>query len=340
MAGIGNPYQYLMMKGLNKNKRLKVISGIDNRFIGILLTAIKQKPDYIHFDWIHSFYYRRTLWMCVLNIPLFVIQILVVKYILGVKLVWTLHNIEPHDAKFQWLHKFNRRLFAKKVSWIRVFSNMSIAKASAYLNVTPATFKVYEEGPFIEYYKNNMSREEARLTLDIKASDRVLLFFGLIKPYKGVVELIDGFVEAQLENTTLLIAGKVMNKAYGDTLKKSISNLGSKYSIKLKDAFIPHDEVQVYFNAADIVILPFKKIENSGSLILGMGFGKPIIAPNLGLVTDKLGDDCPLVYTDSFDGVLGKLERITNAELVAIGNSNFKKVKEMNWENFSQAFFI
>ena len=123
VAGIDNPYQYLMMKGLNEDDHIQAISGLDNRFFGIFLTAIRQRPTYIHFDWLHSYYYRRTLWMSILNMPLFVIQILFVKWIFRTKLVWTLHNIEPHDVKYKWLHQFNRRFFANNVEWIRLFAH-------------------------------------------------------------------------------------------------------------------------------------------------------------------------------------------------------------------------
>ena len=87
VAGIGNPYQYLMIKGLNSESNLQAVSGINDRFFGILRTAIQLKPDYIHFDWITSFYYRRSIWMTSLSIPLFMIQLLIVKYVFNVKLV-------------------------------------------------------------------------------------------------------------------------------------------------------------------------------------------------------------------------------------------------------------
>ena len=85
VAGNKNPFQYLMIKGLNEAQRIKAISGIDNRFFGIYLTAIRQRPTYIHFDWLHSYYYRRTLWMSILNLPLFTSHVLIIKYLLGDK---------------------------------------------------------------------------------------------------------------------------------------------------------------------------------------------------------------------------------------------------------------
>ncbi len=125
VAGIENPYQYLM-KGLRADSRLKVQNGIHDRFFGILRTAAIQRPDYIHFDWETAYYYRRQLWMTIINIPFFLLQVYIARYIFGCKLVWTPHNIIPHDSKYLKIHRFCRRFFARKMNWIRLFSKVSI----------------------------------------------------------------------------------------------------------------------------------------------------------------------------------------------------------------------
>ncbi|MCF6298176.1 MAG: UDP-N-acetylglucosamine 2-epimerase [Flavobacteriaceae bacterium] len=87
---------------------------------------------------------------------------------------------------------------------------------------------------------------------------------------KGVQNLIDEFSKIK-KNIQLIIAGQIMSQGYFDKIQSSIHKLNDN-RIHLKDTFIPIEQLQVYYNAADIVILPFDKVENSGSEIMAMGF--------------------------------------------------------------------
>ena len=68
VAGNDNPYQKLMIEGLNQSGQLHTFNGVHDKFWGILRTALKHKPDYIHFDWITSYYYRRYTWFTYVSI--------------------------------------------------------------------------------------------------------------------------------------------------------------------------------------------------------------------------------------------------------------------------------
>ena len=87
VAGLENPYQSRLIKGLNKSNRIEAFSGVNSKHIGILSTALKLKPDYIHFDWETSYYLRRKLILSLFNFPSFLLQVLICKYILRV-IIW------------------------------------------------------------------------------------------------------------------------------------------------------------------------------------------------------------------------------------------------------------
>ncbi len=333
VAGIQNPYQFLMIKGLQSDSRLIVKNGIDDRFLGIIKTAIVQKPDYIHFDWETSYYYRRSLWMTIVNIPFFILQVFIARYVLNCKLVWTPHNIIPHDSKYIKIHRFCRRFFARNMKWIRLFSEISLPAAVKQLKCDKSKFKIIPEGSYVGYYPNNVSRSEARKFLNIADDKRVLLYTGFIKPYKGIDNLIECFKKSYQENAILIIAGKVMNPAYFEIIKKSINE-----NIILVDRFIENDELQYFFNAADIVTLPFKKIENSGSVILAMSFKKAVIAPSMGVLKERLVKQQELLYSESLMQSFEILRNMKRETLKEIGEKNYERLSIYKWSDFAKAF--
>lgn len=333
VAGIQNPFQFLMIKGLQSDSRLIVKNGINDRFFGILKTAIKQQPDYIHFDWETSYYYRRSLWMTLINVPSFMLQIFIARYILNCKLVWTPHNIIPHDSKYIKIHRFCRRFFAGNMKWIRLFSEISLPAAVAELKCNANKFKIIPEGSYVGYYPNKVGRMEARKYFNISNDKLVLLYTGYIKPYKGITELIECFKKSFTDNAVLLIAGKVMDAAYFKTVKESINE-----NIIVIDRFIESDELQYFFNAADIVTLPFKKIENSGSVILTMGFMKAVIAPRMGVLAERLKNQPELLYNESLEQSFEALKKMSPGRLQEIGENNFKELSKYKWTDFSGAF--
>ena len=336
VAGVENPYQSLMIEGLNKSNNLHAFNGIDNRFLGILKTALQLKPDYIHFDWIQSYYERKKLWMSILLLPFFYFQVLFVKYFTKTKLVWTLHNVLPHNVKHIWLHKLVRRFFASKCHWIRVFSESSIDRAVTQLGVSKDKFKVIPEGDYVAKYPNTVTKEEARKILDIHTSKIVLLSLGFIKPYKGLENLIKTFSEIENSNMELVIAGQSMDSIYTEGLKKLIKS-NSKPLIHLIDNFIPTNKLQDFYNAADIVVLPFNKIENSGSVIMAMGFKKAVLAPKMGVLEKRLTDQSFLLYDDLQEG-LKVFSNLNKDYLYEIGKKNYLALKKYKWKDFEVAF--
>ena len=335
VGGIENPYQFLMMEGLRLDNKLIVLHGIEGKFGAILRTAIIQKPDYIHFDWIHQYYLRRKKWMTWLMMPFYFIEIVLVRRFFKVKLVWTLHNIMPHDQPMSGPYIWSRRFFAKQCDWIRVFSESTIDHASRILKIDKNKLKVVPEGSYVGYYPNKVSREEARERFGIPSNKQVFLFFGSIKPYKGIESLINIYKQLGRNRGILLIAGKALNKAYLDELT---SLIGQDNQIIVNGDRVPVDVVQYYMNAADIVVLPFKKIENSGSVILSMGFSKAVIAPFEGVLPMRLSAQNELLYKEHLSEVFENMGNYNLVNIEEIGRENFINLTKYKWEDFSENF--
>jgi beta-1,4-mannosyltransferase len=333
-AGIENPYQFLMIKGLNKSNNIEAIAGIDNKFYGLLMTVIKQKPDFLHLDWIASYYYRKNSILTLMSLPIFVFQILFIKNFTKTKIVWTLHNVLPHDLPMRSIHLFCQRFLSKNSYFIRVFAESTVDKVVQMLGIDRGKIKVVPEGSYVEYYKNGFSKFEARNKLNLSENSKVLLYIGLIKPYKGILELITILQkEEKFQKIKLVIAGKSMDAQYF----KSIQNEIKSKLIILHEGFVNENELQVYFNAADAVILPFKNIENSGSAIMAMGFKKPIIAPRKGVLISRLENQPELLFENLEEGLLA-FEKMSQNDLARLGELNFENLKKYNWEDFASCF--
>ena len=334
VAGPSNPYPHLMMDGLNETPGIRAFNGIHDKFFGIARTLLMHRPTYLHFDWISSYYFRRWRWLTYLSVLTFCAQIMLARR-MGVKVVWTLHNILPHDSPALRVHRFCQRFLARRCEWIRVFSEETVARAAAELGVPEGTFRVVPEGDYSHVYANHISREEARKKLGLSGEAKVILNIGLIKPYKGILELMEAFDTLQHPNTYLVIAGKVMDQEYGKKIRARLSD-----RVTLVDEFIPADELQVYFNAADLVVLPFQSIENSGSVIMAMGFARPIIAPRMGVVQERLIQQDEWLY-DSIHELPAKLRYATElpqGTLEAAGNRNFEALAKYTWQDFALLF--
>lgn len=336
VSGKENPYQYLMIAGLNSSDNIKAFNGVHDRFLGIIKTQIKYKPNYIHFDWIQSYYIRKKHWMSLMLLPVFILQVLYVRYLTKTKIVWTLHNIMPHNIGHLSFNRWVRHFFARQCNWIRVFSEDSIVRATQELKINKEKFIVVPEGDYTSVYPNTISQQEARSELNLAHGSKVLLSLGYIKPYKGIEKLINEFSNIETVDVQLIIAGQIMDQVYFDNLEKRIINLNDN-RIHLEGVFIPVEKLQIYYNATDVVVLPFDKVENSGSAIMAMGFKKPIVAPKMGVLKKRLQQQESLLYSNLGEGLNNAIS-LTTYELKEIGEINYQALKKDKWEDFAKCF--
>jgi beta-1,4-mannosyltransferase len=336
VAGKANPYQHLMMQGLNADERLQAFNGVHDKFFGILRTCLKFRPNYIHFDWETSYYYRKNILLTLMSIPLFLLQIWMVRFLFGCRLVWTPHNLHPHDLPYPNLHRKVRRFFASQMHWIRLFSARSLEAAVKELQQPKEKFRFVPEGSYASYYPSGgKPAEELRRELAIPEQDKVLLYLGLIKPYKGILELVKSFQQENPDKTTLLICGKSMNHAYFEKVRQSAEG---NPAIRLMEGFVPEDNLPAYYELASAVILPFRKIENSGSVIMAMGYKKAIIAPAMGVLLDRLCRQQDLLFEGSPTQALHSFYSFSEDQLKAIGEANRQELEKYHWKDFAACF--
>lgn len=142
--------------------------------------------------------------------------------------------------------------------------------------------------------KTDLTSGEARRRLGIGAGERTMLFFGNIAPYKGLDYLVGAFqqIVARRDDYRLIIAGKPKRgcEKYLALIQETIARNIKQEQVIQKIEYIHDDEAELYFKAADVLILPYREIFQSGVLFLGYSFGLPVIATDVGAMREDIID--------------------------------------------------
>jgi len=286
-----NPYILLYKKALEHQG---VAVHLEREFSLSWLVTRGKSCDAIHLHWMEAAYkpsgwntrlgliqrlihnrFGRTL-RGVLRLANFSVALLLAK-LRGKTIVYTVHNL-TYSGQFRPFIVLNR---------VAHYVVMSLAdRVQAHNQYTRKILEtVYNRkndvvvvplGNYIGHYANQISRLEARQQLGLPGDAFVYLFLGLIRPYKGVEDLIDAFEELDLPNSRLLIVGRASNVSYQE---KILGLSQHDPAIRLVPEFVPDEAIQLYMNACDIFVLPYKNITTSSAAVLAWSFGRPIIAP-------------------------------------------------------------
>ena len=212
--------------------------------------------------------------------------------LLRYRIVWTVHNVLPHEAITSNDLAVRRRL-ARIADAVIVHSTSTVpALAAAGIPVTDAT--IIPHPSYIGRYPSGGTRADSRASLKVPADAAVCLFFGRIEPYKNVPALISAFTLAASANRDafLVIAGACKDPTLKAQLTTMLSSVDRATSALRR---ISDDELGSFFAAADVVACPFLDVTTSGSAMLALSFGVPIVAPRIGGLAD-LPDDVGFFY--------------------------------------------
>lgn len=298
----------------------------------------------VQFDWVYPYYVTTITDNSILNTILTSIRSilfmldLVFLFLLPVNIIRTVHNVNHHDDIFPKCERLiNELLFV--VSDASVVKCKTAAERVSETYVTPkqTDFAVIPDGNYDRAYENTVSKYEARTKLGITTDSFVFLYFGLIREYKGVPDLISAFQTIDAESATLWIVGNPTD----NNLHQDISQAcDQSTSINCKLEFIPDEWVQYYMNAADAIVLPYRDILNSGSAYLGLTYGKPVIAPAIGCIPAIFGSTNEFLYDPSDPQALESAlqDALSHNNLEDIGNANLDRAKSFTWDRTAKNF--
>lgn len=258
----------------------------------------------------------------------------------GCRIVATVHDVESfsHSDASSWC-----RLVLSTVSRL-VVHNMSSMKA--LLEVAPKRFdaeavSVIHHGNYRDYVVRYPSKS-SRKALGLSETGSVVLLFGQIKKVKGLDVLLKAIpgVLSKMNGVTFLIAGKVWKDDFSD-YQLLIDELGLKNSVKAHIRYIPDDEVDLYYSSSDVVVLPYRKIYQSGVLLMAMSYGLPAIASNLPGMAEVIahGENGLLFENGNSDDLAKKIVEALSDEKrrLAMGASALSLMqREYSWNSIAE----
>jgi D-inositol-3-phosphate glycosyltransferase len=242
--------------------------------------AVTAKPRVFHILWNNKFeFVDRTLLM------LFYVS-------LGKKVVLTAHNVNAgkRDGTDSVLNRLTLRVQYRLAEHIFVHTERMKQELVADFGVRGSAVTVIPFGINNAVPDTALTPSEAKRKLGINQGEKVLLFFGNIAPYKGLEYLLSAFVRlcAQVTDYRLLVVGRPKGPCeYWTDLEEMMAALDSSRVIK-RIEYVPDQETELYFKAADVLVLPYTEVFQSGVLFLGYSFGLPALVANVGSLRDDV----------------------------------------------------
>ena len=252
------------------------------------------------------------------------------------KCVALVHNMVPHEPSM--LDKLFAPYFVKRQNGFVALSE-SVVKDIDKLDKAGKP-KSFSPHPIYDHYGERMTKEEACKALGLDGKKDYMLFFGLVRAYKGLDLLLDAFgkVKDELPNVQLIIAGEFYEDE--DKYRSQIADLGLTERVIVRNEFVPDGDLRKYFGAADLIVQPYKTATQSGVTQVAFHFEKPMLVTNVGglgeIVHDhKMGYACApnaeSIAEDLLDYYRNKRQAAYTAYLQ-------KEKTKYAWSNMTKAF--
>lgn len=319
-AGHLNPFQQQLMRFLQSHG-LEVCTAPSRRFFATWRAVRQHRPDIVYFDWIQSFVIGRNLPVTLLKCFTFALEILYLTKIRRIPVLHTLHNLRNHAKRQVGIERRMYRFFLRHCTRIRVYSPTTIIKARRLFGIPTDHFRVIQDVPFHYFYPNNSGFAESRQHLGMDESAFMYLFLGMVKPYKGLETLIAAFGQLNDPQSRLVIAGTSDSPEYARQIQYLA---GGDPRITYQNQFVAIENVQYYLNAAQVVVLPFRNVEHSGSMDLALSFGKPVISLETQFFAKLLSHQQTLLFNHAGGALLEALQNARQVDLDAIARRNFQ----------------
>ncbi len=199
----------------------------------------------------------------------------------GGRLVWTLHNVLPHEHAHRWAEVELSQFLADRADLVHVLSEQTAALVAPSYHLDPAKVVVIEHASYLGCYPDSMPREQARARLGLRADQVALVALGGIRPYKNLDTLVDVVDDLGTRDPALqlLVAGRVTPSPAAELLRERCER---DPRVTASFEHVPDEEIQVWMKAADLAVLPYRDILNSGAFLLAETFGLPVVAPRAG----------------------------------------------------------
>jgi glycosyltransferase involved in cell wall biosynthesis len=250
-------------------------------YIKLVSYAGTAQPRLFHLLWNNKFeLFDRTLLMLYYKL-------------LGKKVVLTAHNVNAgkRDSNDSWLNRLSLKIQYNLSDHIFVHADGMKREMASEFSIPESKISIIPFGINNTVPSTSLSSAEAKRQLGISGGDKTLLFFGNIAPYKGLEYLISALAELSNKDRSyrLILVGKPKgSEGYWKQIHQGIALSGTRDRVIERIEYIPDEQTELFFKAADVLILPYTRVFQSGVLFLGYSFGLPAIAADVGNLKEEI----------------------------------------------------
>ena len=276
--------RFLNLRG-NQHEKVgiaKKLSKLASYYARLMRYAARSTPRILHILWNNKIeWFDRTILMLYYRA-------------LGKKVALTAHNVNQarRDAKDSLLNRVTLRIQYRLCDHIFVHTQKMKDELCQDFGVAARAVTVIRHPINNAFPDTALTAAEAKRQLGLRDDEKAVLFFGRIRPYKGIEHLLAAFrlIAAKHSNYRLIIAGepKKGSEEYRDEIERAAKTEFAPDQIILKIQFIPDEEMEIYLKAADVLVLPYKEIFQSGVLFLAYSFGLPVVATDVGSFREEI----------------------------------------------------
>lgn len=330
---LGNPrINFLNLRGDQRPEagRLAKTVRIATYYAALIWYAATARPKLFHILWNNKFqFFDRILLMLYYKL-------------LGKKITFTAHNVNAgkRDANDTWLNRFSLRVQYALTDHIFVHSDKMKSELALEFRVPENKISVIPFGINNTVLNTDLSPHEAKRRLGLNGDHKTILFFGNISPYKGLEYLVAAFDEILKRDRSyrLMIAGRRKGaEDYWNRIEETIAHNGVGERVIARIEYVPDEETELYFKAADVLVLPYTRVFQSGVLFLGYGFGLPAIVADVASLKEEIVEgETGFVFRPQDSSDLAKtIEKFFSSELFRNLQSRRPRIKEYANERYS-----
>ncbi|KAF0195979.1 MAG: glycosyl transferase group 1 [Bacteroidetes bacterium] len=291
---------------------------------------ISKKRRVVHFQWLDRFIYIDRI-----ILPL-------VARLSGHRVVLTVHNINAgkRDNRDSFGNRISLKILYHLAHRLIVHTAKSKEELMAEFPVKESKIAVIKHGMNNRVTISGLDTREARKRLQIGENEKVVLFFGNIDYYKGLDILLDSFSELPdgfLSETRLLIAGNSKSPEYSSIIGDKINAQRIKDRVTASFGYIRDEDVEMYFMAADCIVLPYRNIYQSGVVFMAYTFGLPLIVADIGNFRNDIveGKTGYLINMEEPGQVSKTLMKYFESEMYRNLPETREDIKKWAWQNYS-----
>jgi glycosyltransferase involved in cell wall biosynthesis len=322
----GNPYCDLLYRGVAETGT-RVVDRAELSLAWVVRN--RRSVQVLHIHW-PELYYRGPGGRVTARSAAGFLAALLAARALGYRIVWTVHNALPHEG---------RSHGDRALRWVLFRTARLVVHAESARRVLPHGGRdaaVVPHGHYIDVYPRAVDREQARRRLGLAETETVFLVFGQIRAYKGIPDLLAAFAALDVPGVRLVIAGGAVDSMLAASVRREAAR---DPRVVAHLAHVADEDVQGFFEAADWVVLPYRDVLTSGSALLALSCGRPVIAPRRGCLAELGEGEGMLAYDPDVPGALGvALAQATRIDAVAWRPRALAAARRADWGDIARAY--